>query len=93
MKRTVIQLLVATGVAAGACGVAQAHTDFNVGFSVGAPARTYVAPAAVYAAPRPAYYPRWDHRDYRQHGWDRGDRRWGRDDHRGWDHRGNGWRD
>jgi hypothetical protein len=93
MKRTVIQLLVAAGLAAGACGVAQAHTDFNVGLSVGAPARTYVAPAAVYA-PRPTYYShsRWDHRDYRQHGWDRGDRRWG-GDHRGWDHGGNGWRD
>jgi hypothetical protein len=92
MKRIVTHLLVATGLAAGACGVAQAHTDLNIGLSLGAPVRTY-APAPVYAAPRPVYYPRWEHRDYRQRGWDHGDRRWGNQDHRGWDRRGNGWRD
>lgn len=37
MKRIVTHLLVAAGLAAGACGVAQAHTDLNIGLSLGAP--------------------------------------------------------
>jgi hypothetical protein len=100
MKRIVTHLLVAAGLAAGACGVAQAHTDLNIGLSLGAP--VYAQPAPVYAAPEPVYYGGWDHRydrgdyyrdDYRYNrGYDRGpdhhDRHWGHDD-RG-DHRG-GW--
>jgi len=90
MKRIVTNLLVAAGLAAGACGVAQAHTDLNIGLSLGAP--VYAQPAPVYAAPQPVYYGyggsghrydrgyyRDDHRDYR--GWDHNDRRWGHDDH------------
>ena len=90
MKRIVTHLLVAAGLAAGACGVAQAHTDLSVGLSLGAPA---------YAAPTPVYYGysgwnhRYDHgyyaRDYHRYdrGWGRDNRRWGHDDrggHRGW---------
>ncbi|NIF55171.1 MULTISPECIES: PXPV repeat protein [Burkholderiaceae] len=90
MKRIVTHLLVAAGLAAGACGVAQAHTDLNIGLSLGAP--VYAAPARVYAAPEPVYYGGWNHgyyRDYRRYdrGWGHNDRRWGRDDrggHRGW---------
>ncbi|MFL9934633.1 PXPV repeat protein [Paraburkholderia sp. RL18-103-BIB-C] len=101
MKRIVTHLLVAAGLAAGACGVAQAHTDLNIGLSLGAP--VYARPAPVYAAPQPVYYGGWnnrwnnryDHRDYRDdrrydRGWNHNDndRHWGHDD-RG-DHRG-GW--
>ncbi|SIT42415.1 conserved exported hypothetical protein [Paraburkholderia ribeironis] len=104
MKRIVTHLLVAAGLAAGACGVAQAHTDLNIGLSLGAP--VYAQPASVYAAPEPVYYGGWNHRydrgdyyrgDYRyDHGYNRGydrgpdrnDRHLGHDD-RG-DHRG-GW--
>ena len=97
MKRIVTHLLVAAGLAAGACGVAQAHTDLNIGLSLGAP--VYAQPAPVYAAPQPVYYGNgWDHRydrggyyrdDHRDNrGWDHNDRRGGHDD-RG-DHRG-GW--
>lgn len=100
MKRIVTHLLVAAGLAAGACGVAQAHTDLNIGLSLGAP--VYAQPAPVYAAPQPVYYGDggWDHRydrggyyrdDHRDNrGWDRdhNDRHWGHDD-RG-DRRG-GW--
>jgi hypothetical protein len=97
MKRIVTHLLVAAGLAAGACGVAQAHTDLNIGLSLGAP--VYAQPAPVYAAPQPVYYGGWDHRyehrDYRgdhrnERGWNHGgnDRHWGHDD-RG-DYRG-GW--
>ena len=62
MKRIVTHLLVAAGLAAGACGVAQAHTDLNIGLSLGAP--VYAQPAPVYAAPQPVYYGNggWDHR-------------------------------
>jgi hypothetical protein len=98
MKRIVTHLLVAAGLAAGACGVAQAHTDLNFGLSLGAP--VYAQPAPVYAAPQPVYYGNggWDHRYYHgdrgdNRGWDRHDRHdrhWGRDD-RG-DRRG-GWHD
>ncbi|WP_144143718.1 PXPV repeat protein [Paraburkholderia sp. BCC1884] len=81
MKRIVTHLLVAAGLAAGACGVAQAHTDLNIGLSLG-------APAPVYAAPQPVYYGYggWGHRDDRggyyrnDHRYDRG---WNHDDHRG----------
>lgn len=90
MKRIVTHLLVAAGLAAGACGVAQAHTDLNIGLSLGAP--VYAQPAPVYAAPQPVYYGYggWDHRydrgyyrdDHRDNrGWDHNDHRWGHDDH------------
>nr|WKF57725.1 hypothetical protein HUO10_002218 [Paraburkholderia busanensis] len=94
MKRIVTHLLVAAGLAAGACGVAQAHTDLNIGLSLGAP--VYAQPAPVYAAPQPVYYGNggWDHRDYRrdyyrndhryERAWDRGDHRWGHDDRGGY---------
>jgi hypothetical protein len=102
MKRIVTHLLVAAGLAAGACGVAQAHTDLNIGLSLGAPGPVYAQPAPVYAAPEPVYYGHagWDHGyDNGYHrGWDHGDHRWdhgdrhdghdGHDDHRG----GPGWR-
>ncbi|MEZ0605061.1 PXPV repeat protein [Paraburkholderia sp. IW21] len=81
MKRIVTHLLVAAGLAAGACGVAQAHTDLNIGLSLGTP--VYVQPAPVYAAPQPVYYGNggWDRRN------DRGDYYRGeRGDNRGWDH-------
>jgi hypothetical protein len=107
MKRIVTHLLVAAGLAAGACGVAQAHTDLNIGLSLGAPAPVYVRPAPVYAAPQPVYdHPGWDrggwhHRgDWDQHRWGRGDdgRGYrgddGRGDRGGWDARGDrgyGW--
>ena len=103
MKRIVTQLLVASGLAAGACGVAQAHTNLNIGLSLGAP--VYARPAPVYAAPQPVYYGAggWDHRYYRgddyrgghryDRGWGHDERRWGHDN-RGYhgDRRG-GWRD
>ncbi|MFM0073247.1 PXPV repeat protein [Paraburkholderia sediminicola] len=91
MKRIVTHLLVAAGLAAGACGVAQAHTDLNIGLSLGAP--VYAQPAPVYAAPQPVYYGNggWDHRydrggyyrdDRRDNrGWNHNDRHWGHDDH------------
>jgi len=103
MKRMVTQLLVAAGLAAGACGVAQAHTDLNIGLSLGAP--VYTRPAPVYAAPQPVYYGNsgWGHRydrgDYYrgdrryEHGWNRDDRRWGHDDRRDHGDRRGGWRD
>jgi hypothetical protein len=91
MKRIVTHLLVAAGLAAGACGVAQAHTDLSVGLSLGAPAPVYVQPGPAYA--QPVYYghPGWDHGYYApdHRGWDHGDRHWDHD-HRD-DHRGPGW--
>jgi hypothetical protein len=94
MKRIVTRVLVAVGLAAGACGVAQAHTDLNIGLSLGGP--VYSRPAPVYAAPQPVYYgdSGWNygyyHRDYDHRGWDHG-RHWGNDDHGNHgDHRG-GW--
>ncbi|MEC5407466.1 PXPV repeat protein [Paraburkholderia sp. MPAMCS5] len=103
MKRIVTQLLVAAGLAAGACGVAQAHTDLNIGVSLGAP--VYTRPAPVYAAPQPVYYDNggWGHRydrgdyyrgDHRyERGWDRNDRHWGHDDRGDHGDRRGGWRD
>jgi len=83
MKRIVTHLLVAAGLAAGACGVAQAHSNLSIGLSLGSPAPTYVAPA--YAAPQPVYYGhRWD--DHRYYGGYR-------HDERGWDHDRGGYRD
>lgn len=95
MKRIVTHLLVAAGLAVGAMGAAQAHTDLHIGLSLGAPvyaqtAPVYVQPAPVYRAPVYGGYegygyhhePRWD-------GHDRGN--WNR---AGWDHggdRGNGY--
>ncbi|CAB3761100.1 hypothetical protein [Paraburkholderia humisilvae] len=97
MKRIVTHLLIAAGLAAGACGVAQAHSSLSIGLSLGTPAPAYVQPAPAYAAAQPVYYPHWDRgADY--HGWNRGDdHRWAYRDQnpRGWDHdrsRGN-WHD
>ena len=85
MKRIVTHLLVAAGLAMGAVGAAQAHTDVNIGLSLGAPA--YVQSAPVYVQPAPYYRspePVWRHRDEsRWNGPDRG--RWNRT---GWDHGG-----
>ncbi|WP_454826615.1 PXPV repeat protein [Paraburkholderia xenovorans] len=90
MKRIVTHLLVAAGLAAGACGVAQAHTDLNIGLSLGAP--VYARSAPVYAAPQPVYYGNggwgrgYDHGDYyrgdhrHDRGWNHNDRGWGHDD-------------
>lgn len=84
MKRIVTHLLVAAGLAAGVCGAAQAHTDLNIGLSLGAP--VYAQPAPVYVAPQPVYYGGWDHR------YDRGGYyRDGHRDNRGWGHNGRSW--
>ncbi|RKT25458.1 PXPV repeat-containing protein [Paraburkholderia sp. RAU2J] len=98
MKRIVTHLLVAAGLAAGACGVARAHTNLNIGLSLGAP--VYAQPARVYAAPQPVYYGGWNHR-YERSDYYRGDHRydrgWGHDNrHWGHDNRGDrrsGWHD
>jgi hypothetical protein len=79
MKRIVTHLLVATGLAIGAVGAAQAHTDLSIGLSLGVPG--YVQPAPYYRAPPPV----WGHRDDRWGGPDRG--RWNRT---GWDHSDHG---
>ncbi|SAL15774.1 hypothetical protein AWB64_00892 [Caballeronia sordidicola] len=94
MKRIVTHLLVAAGLAVSAVGVAQAHTDLNIGLSLGAP--VYSQPAPVYVQPAPYYRaaPSWHrHDEPRWGGPDRG--RWDRtgwnhrDDYRGgWNHRG-----
>ena len=99
MKRIVTSLLVAAGLAAGTCGVAQAHTDLSIGLSLGAPAPVYTPAAPVYVAPQPVYYghPDLDRRDegdgYRRRyrDWDHGYSRWSHGD---WDRgeRGSGWR-
>ncbi|MEX3937465.1 hypothetical protein AB4Y32_38025 [Paraburkholderia phymatum] len=89
MKRIVTHMVVATGLAAGACGVAQAHTNLSVGLSLGAPAPAYVAPAPMYAAPQPVYYGNRYWGDHRYDGY-RHDRDWNRG--RGWD-RDNRWND
>jgi PXPV repeat (3 copies) len=85
MKRIVTHLLVAAGLAAGACGVAQAHTDLNIGLSLGAP--VYAQPAGVYAAPQPVYYGGWEHR-YDRGDYYRGDHRYDRGGYRNDGHRG-----
>ena len=54
MKRIVTHMLVATGLAIGAVGAAQAHSDLHIGVSLGAPA--YVAPAPVYVRPAAPVY-------------------------------------
>jgi hypothetical protein len=90
MKRIVTQLLVTASLALGAVGVAQAHTDLNIGLSLGAP--MYAQPAPVYVQPAPYYRaappPMWRYREESR--WNGGDR--GRWNHAGWDH-GNGHRD
>jgi PXPV repeat (3 copies) len=74
MKRIVTRLLVATGLAIGAVGAAQA-ADLHIGVSVGAP--VYARPAPVYVRPGPVYSaPQW-HRD---------EPRWGMRDNNRWDH-------
>jgi hypothetical protein len=95
MKRIVTHMLVATGLVIGAVGVAQAHTDLNIGLSLGAPA--YAAPAPVYVRPAPPVYraPYWHHdeprgradyrHDYGQ--WNRASWNHG-PDHNNWGHRG-----
>jgi hypothetical protein len=98
MKRIVTHFLVAAGLAAGVCSVAQAHTNLDIGLSLGAP--VYAQPARVYAAPQPVYYGGWNQRydrsDYYRgdHRYDRG---WGHDNrHWGHDNRGErrgGWHD
>jgi len=86
MKRIVTHLLVAAGLAMGAVGAAQAHTDLNIGLSLGGPvysrpAPVYVQPAPYYRAAPPAY------RHYDEPRWGGSDR--GRWDRTGWDHRDN----
>jgi hypothetical protein len=86
MKRIVTHLLVAAGLAVGAVGAAQAHTDVSIGLSLGVPG--YVQPAPVYVQPAPYYRAppsAWGHRDDRWGGPDRG--HWNRT---GWDHGGYG---
>ena len=88
MKRIVTHMLAATGLAIGAAGAAQAHSDLHVGVSIGAPA--YVAPAPVYVRPAvPAYgAPYYRHEEPRWHGgYDHDYGRWNR---AGWDYRGYG---
>ncbi|MDR5832671.1 hypothetical protein [Caballeronia sp. LZ034LL] len=86
MKRIVTHMLVAAGLAMGAVGAAQAHSDLHIGVSLGAPA--YVAPAPVYVRPAAPMYraPYYRHEAPRWHdGRDQG--HWNRT---GWDHRGYG---
>jgi hypothetical protein len=100
MKRIVTHLLVATGLAMGAVGVAQAHTDLHIGLSLGVPAYApayapaYVQPAPVYVQAAPVYRAPpavWIHRDAPR--WDGPDR--GYWNHAGWNHGGEqrGWGD
>jgi hypothetical protein len=90
MKRIVIHMLVAsglaTGLAFGAVGAAQARSDLHIGVSLGAPA--YVAPAPVYVRPAAPVYraPYYRHDAPRWHGG--GD--YGHWNRAGWDHRGYG---
>ena len=89
MKRIVTHLLIASGLAIGAVGAAQAHTDLSIGLSLGVPGYVQPAPAyPVYVQPAPYYRappPVWGHRDDRWGGPDRG--RWNRT---GWDHSDHG---
>lgn len=91
MKR-ITHMLVATGLAIGAVGAAQAHSDLHVGVSIGAPA--YVAPAPVCVRPTvPAYgAPYYRHEEPGWHGGYGHDYRhdYGRWNRAGWDHRGYG---
>ncbi|BAO85174.1 MULTISPECIES: hypothetical protein [Caballeronia] len=89
MKRIVTHMLVATGLAIGAVGAAQAHSDLHIGVNLGAPA--YVAPAPVYVRPAAPVYrgaPYYRHEAPRWHG------RYGHDNGRwnraGWNHGGYG---
>jgi hypothetical protein len=94
MKRIVTHMLVAAGLAIGAVGAAQAHSNVHIGVSLGAPA--YVAPAPVYVRPAAPVYraPYWRHDEPRWHGdyrhdyghWNRTG--WNNGNHNGWGHRG-----
>jgi hypothetical protein len=90
MKRIVTHLLVAAGLAVGAVGIAQAHTDVSIGVSLGVPG--YVQSGPVYVQPAPYFRaapPAWGRRDDRWGGPDRV-----RSNRTGWDHGGygqNGW--
>ncbi|SAK45864.1 hypothetical protein AWB76_00786 [Caballeronia temeraria] len=86
MKRIVTHMLVATGLAIGAVGAAQAHSDLHIGVNLGAPA--YVAPAPVYVRPAVPVYraPYYRHEAPRWHG----DRDYGRYNRAGWNHGGYG---
>jgi hypothetical protein len=98
MKRIVTHLLVAAGLAIGAVGAAQAHSDVHIGVSLGTPA--YAAPAPVYVRPAAPVYraPYWRHDEPRWHqnyghenGHDYGrwnHAGWNHDGHDGWNHRG-----
>jgi hypothetical protein len=96
MKRIVTHLLVAAGLAMGAVGVAQAHTDLHIGLSLGVPSYepAYVQPAPVYVQAAPVYRappPVWIHHDAPH--WGGPDRGYG--NHTGWNHGGDqrGWGD
>ncbi|MDR5770308.1 MULTISPECIES: PXPV repeat protein [unclassified Caballeronia] len=94
MKRIVTHMLVAAGLAIGAVGAAQAHSDLHIGVSLGAPA--YVAPAPVYVRPAPVYgRPYYRHDEPRWHGnYGHDNGRWNRagwhdnGNHNGWGRRG-----
>ncbi|KXV15686.1 hypothetical protein CR51_02475 [Caballeronia megalochromosomata] len=90
MKRIVTHMLVATGLAIGAVGAAQAHSDLHIGVSLGAPA--YVAPAPVYVRPAATVYgaPYYRHEAPRWHGGYDHDHDYGRYNRAGWNHGGYG---
>jgi hypothetical protein len=90
MKRIVTHMLVATGLAIGAVGAAQAHSDLHIGVSLGAPA--YVAPAPVYVRPAAPVYgaPYYRHEAPRWHGGYDHDHDYGRYNRAGWNHGGYG---
>lgn len=90
MKRIVTHMLVATGLAIGTVGAAQAHSDLHIGVSLGAPA--YVAPAPVYVRPAAPVYgaPYYRHEAPRWHGGYDHDHDYGRYNRAGWNHGGYG---
>lgn len=80
MKRIATKVLIAAALAAGACGVAQAHTGLSIGLGIGVPGPVYTAPQPVYG-PQP-YYEAQPAYVEANGGW-HGRRDWG---HRHWDH-------